>query len=114
MNILQDAKDQLAAAMATPLQYNDPNEGTHYAIVSIAAALIALAEAQKPQFVQVGKYRFRVENIDTIETVNDTAPSIIVYTGQVGAAELHGPEATAFLQWWNQHVDVVRLDVEGA
>lgn len=79
------------------------------ALVSIAAALIAAVD--KPTtFVQVGKYWVDIAHIVSIE---DTTNTLYIYSHGSPSAILHGEERTAFLHWWNEYANVVRLDTPG-
>ena len=73
-----------------------------------AEALIAIAEAIHPQFVQVDGRRFDANAITQIE---DFGEGITVYLVSGPAVQLRGPAKTAFLLWHERHANVTRLEV---
>jgi hypothetical protein len=111
-----DAKDWIEEAECF-LHHSDNNPDPLcrlMALQAIAAALIAQAEAmqRKPQFVQVGEMAY---NLDQIQIVNLEGGTVGLWLvgddpDTVLPSVLKGPDAAAFLAWWNEHADVVRLD----
>ena len=73
-----------------------------------AEALIVIAEAIHPQFVQVDGRRFDANAITQIE---DFGEGITVYLVSGPAVQLRGPAKTAFLLWHEKHANVTRLEV---
>jgi hypothetical protein len=109
---LRGARYYLEQADAIAVSLEECSTG-EAALLSIAAALIAQAEAQrKPQFVRVGHYWICPEHIASIE---DTVATLYVYSRGAPSAILRGDDRLAFLAWWNEHADVERLgDTEDA
>ena len=81
----------------------------HDALNSIAAALIALAEAQRVQYVQIGPIVFDPSDIIGVDIV-DSAPDVVVHFRRNNTHFFHGKERAAFLRWWNEHASIERLD----
>lgn len=85
------------------------------ALVSIAAALIALAE-RRPQFVQVGDSQIRIDRIASVLRFTDyglgsiDGPSVEIKTVDGSTFVIQGDDIDIFLRWWADNADVVRLD----
>jgi len=120
MDMLQRARDLFDGA--------DGDGSRQDALCSIAAALIAQAEANRemlayvadrdraflsPRFVQIGGRCFRPNEILGI---SDLGQCVLVHLARgVGMTftEDSGKRA-AFLRWWNEHASIERLDAPDA
>lgn len=86
-----------------------PDEIAAASTMSIAAALIAIAE-RCPQFVQVGSRWFNLEQISSMR-LGKYHSLHITFFGE-SEISLGVSDSTAFLTWWAEHASVVRLEVE--
>ena len=78
--------------------------------IAQAAAILAIAERMRPQFVQVGPVVFDPADISAIDDLNG---QLQVYFKARHARYFYGAERAAFLKWWNAYANVVRLDDDG-
>ena len=70
----------------------------------VEQALIALAE--RPQFVEVGGRTFNPADISWMDRTNGHLYLFLKNGTSIAIEKIHQP---AFLAWWNEHADVVRL-----
>ena len=121
MDALQEAKyalrdarilAQRRAEAVGDIVPGDPVLTTYQSLFySIAAALIAQAEAARPQFVQVGPHTISPNSVTLIYQHADGSLDIGTHST---STTLEPDAARAFLRWWNEHADVVRLDAPDA
>lgn len=82
-----------------------------------AAALIAIAEAQHPQFVQIGDERINADRIVRIEMYSTgSGPTfsrgINIWLDGAPCVQLKGAEMGVFLLWHDQQAQIERLEVK--
>ena len=113
MDALQEARD-LFARTQDIVDRNENLDPFVSAQLAQAAAMIAQAEAARPQYVQIGDIAFNPANIARVAfTANEEGdgPAAVI-TGRDLFIVFTGADYSAFLRWWNEHADVVRLDTE--
>jgi hypothetical protein len=105
MDYLQEAKNHICSGD----QISDVGRATMRYVASIAAALIAQAEAmqRKPQYVRIAEKDILIDGVYMIVR-HHSSVELLYRRGD--SATLHDDYARAFLAWWNEHADVVRLD----
>ena len=79
------------------------------ALCSIAAALIAQAEARRPRFVQIAGRAFDPSEIARVD--DDPGLDLItVYFRHQSSFYLTNEQCAPFRAWWNEHASIERLD----
>lgn len=81
------------------------------------AALIAIAEAQRPRFVQIGPERINVDRIVRVEAYSTgSGPSfsngINIWLDGAPCVQLKGAEMGVFLLWHDRYAEIERLSAE--
>ena len=109
MNWLQHAKE----AAREVIEYRTEEEylqfGPTRSREAIAAALIALTE-QKPRFVQIGEVAYNLDHIRIVNMIDGLVG--LFFEDDDEPCVLNAKEGAAFLSWWNEHADIVRLNTE--
>ena len=75
--------------------------------ISKGNALIAQAEAQRPQYVQIGPYTINPNSVTIIYQHADGSLDVGTHST---STTLEPDAARAFLRWWNEHASIERLD----
>ena len=110
MNALKRARESLEGSCDI-VDRDEILDPAVWALQSIAAALIAQAEAQRPQYVQIGPYTINPNSVTIIYHHADGSLDVGTHST---STTLEPDAARAFLRWWNEHASIERLDAPDA